>query len=92
MAIAAEHGIEGIVAKRADSIYRPGVRSKSWLKTPIRHSGDGIICVYVGSGGRAGGPLAALLLGAATRAAIWSISAVLERFSPIRYGANCPRP
>ncbi|MDV7991623.1 RNA ligase family protein [Rhodococcus sp. IEGM 1374] len=30
MKIAAEHGIEGIVAKRADSIYRPGVRSKSW--------------------------------------------------------------
>ncbi|OZC56600.1 hypothetical protein CH267_10520 [Rhodococcus sp. 06-621-2] len=64
MAIAAEHGIEGIVAKRADSIYRPGVRSKSWIKTPIRHSRDGIICGFVPSGGRAGGPLAALLLGA----------------------------
>lgn len=62
--IAAEHGIEGIVAKRADSIYRPGVRSKSWLKTPIRMSRDGVICGWVPSGGRAGGPLAALLLGA----------------------------
>jgi bifunctional non-homologous end joining protein LigD len=64
MAIAAEHGIEGIVAKRADSIYRPGARSKSWIKTPIRNSRDGIICGFVPTGGRAGGPLAALLLGA----------------------------
>lgn len=64
MAIAAEHGIEGVVAKRADSIYRPGVRSKSWLKTPIRRSRDGVICGFVPTGGRAGGPLAALLLGA----------------------------
>ncbi|MGB7239802.1 MAG: hypothetical protein WBD41_27950 [Rhodococcus sp. (in: high G+C Gram-positive bacteria)] len=64
MAIAAEHGIEGIVAKRADSIYRPGVRSKSWLKTPIRMSRDAVICGWVPTGGRAGGPLAALLLGA----------------------------
>lgn len=64
MAIAAEHGIEGIVAKRADSIYRPGVRSKSWLKTPIRMSRDAVICGWVSTGGRAGGPLAALLLGA----------------------------
>ncbi|OZC42449.1 hypothetical protein CH289_27460 [Rhodococcus sp. RS1C4] len=64
MEIAAEHGIEGIVAKRVDSIFRPGVRSKSWVKTPIRMSRDGVICGWVPSGGRAGGPLAALLLGA----------------------------
>nr|WP_296777337.1 ATP-dependent DNA ligase [Rhodococcus sp. (in: high G+C Gram-positive bacteria)] len=64
MVIAAEHGIEGIVAKRADSIYRPGVRSKSWVKTPIRMNRDGVICGWVPTGGRAGGPLGALLLGA----------------------------
>ena len=28
----AEHGVEGIVAKRLDSPYRPGERSGDWLK------------------------------------------------------------
>ena len=28
----AEHGVEGIVAKRLDSPYRPGQRSGDWLK------------------------------------------------------------
>nr|WP_170949079.1 MULTISPECIES: ATP-dependent DNA ligase [unclassified Rhodococcus (in: high G+C Gram-positive bacteria)] len=64
MEIAAEHGIEGIVAKRADSLYLPGARSKMWVKTPIRNSRDGIVCGFVPTGGRASGPLAALLLGA----------------------------
>ncbi len=27
-----EFGLEGIVAKRADSIYRPGERSRYWIK------------------------------------------------------------
>ena len=32
LAACAELGIEGAVAKRADSPYRPGVRSADWLK------------------------------------------------------------
>lgn len=31
-------GLEGVVAKRLDSRYEPGRRSKSWIKTPIRHT------------------------------------------------------
>jgi bifunctional non-homologous end joining protein LigD len=31
-------GLEGVVAKRLDSRYEPGRRSRSWIKTPIRHS------------------------------------------------------
>ncbi len=31
-------GLEGVVAKRVDSRYEPGRRSKSWIKTPIRHT------------------------------------------------------
>lgn len=31
-AFAEEHGLEGIVAKRLDSVYRPGKRSTAWLK------------------------------------------------------------
>ena len=31
--VAADHGLEGIVSKRLASIYRPGQRSRSWIKT-----------------------------------------------------------
>jgi bifunctional non-homologous end joining protein LigD len=31
-------GLEGVVAKRLDSRYEPGRRSRSWIKTPIRHT------------------------------------------------------
>ncbi len=31
-------GLEGLVAKRLDSRYEPGRRSKAWIKTPIRHT------------------------------------------------------
>lgn len=34
-AVAVEHGLEGIVAKRLDSPYRPGARSPAWRKLPI---------------------------------------------------------
>ena len=43
--VARESGIEGIVGKRADSLYRPGIRSpdwvkiKSWLQPVVRHRG-----------------------------------------------------
>jgi bifunctional non-homologous end joining protein LigD len=32
LAVCAEHDVEGIVAKRTDSRYRPGERSSDWLK------------------------------------------------------------
>jgi len=63
MGIAAQHGIEGVVAKRGDSIYKPGTRSKHWIKTPLRRSRDAVVCGWVGTGGQVGAPLAALLLG-----------------------------
>jgi bifunctional non-homologous end joining protein LigD len=33
-----EQGLEGIVSKKVSSIYRPGVRSPDWLKSPHRAS------------------------------------------------------
>ncbi|MDD1750910.1 MAG: non-homologous end-joining DNA ligase [Methanothrix sp.] len=57
-------GIEGIVAKRLDSIYEPGTRSQSWIKIKKSLKLDLVIGGYIpGKGGRAyyfGG----LLLGA----------------------------
>jgi bifunctional non-homologous end joining protein LigD len=32
LAAATEHALEGVVAKRADSLYRPGQRSPDWVK------------------------------------------------------------
>ena len=31
------HGIEGIVSKRRDAVYEPGVRTRNWLKFVHRH-------------------------------------------------------
>jgi len=39
-------GLEGIVSKRRDSRYRPGVRSRDWLKFPIRPNGSFVVGGY----------------------------------------------
>lgn len=39
-------GLEGIVAKKIDSIYREGVRSSEWLKIKINQTDDAIICGF----------------------------------------------
>jgi len=43
LASVAQQGLEGVVAKRLTSTYRPGRRSRGWIKTPIRHSAEVII-------------------------------------------------
>jgi bifunctional non-homologous end joining protein LigD len=56
------HGFEGIVAKRLDSRYEPGRRSRAWLKFKTTQSGEFLIGGYTrGKGSRE--PLGALLLG-----------------------------
>jgi bifunctional non-homologous end joining protein LigD len=40
---AEQQGLEGIVSKRWSSRYRPGVRSKDWLKFPIRPTGSFVV-------------------------------------------------
>lgn len=42
-AIAQQRGWEGIVAKRIDSTYQPGVRSPDWLKVKVRHQSEFVI-------------------------------------------------
>jgi bifunctional non-homologous end joining protein LigD len=52
-AAAAEHHVEGIVAKRADSPYRSGRRSRDWLKIKVPKSADLAVVGYVrGKGSR----------------------------------------
>jgi bifunctional non-homologous end joining protein LigD len=40
---AGQRGLEGIVAKRKDSTYQPGRRSKSWLKIKSRMRQEAVI-------------------------------------------------
>jgi bifunctional non-homologous end joining protein LigD len=53
MARAAEHHMEGIVAKRPDSPYRPG-RSNLWIKTPVRATAELVIVGFWCSSGPGG--------------------------------------
>ena len=44
--IAKENSLEGIVAKRKDSLYQPGYRTKNWLKIKIEQRHEAVICGY----------------------------------------------
>src|SRR4051794_2166562 len=44
--LAQKHGLEGIIAKKADSIYVPGTRSKEWLKIKTEVRQEAIIGGY----------------------------------------------
>jgi bifunctional non-homologous end joining protein LigD len=61
-AAAMDRGLEGIVAKRKDSIYQPGKRSSAWQKIKAVQSAEFVVGGYTkGKGARE--PLGALLLG-----------------------------
>jgi DNA ligase D-like protein (predicted ligase) len=40
------NGLEGVVAKRKDSVYEPGIRSESWLKMKPTRSCDLVVIGY----------------------------------------------
>jgi len=43
---ASDMGLEGIIAKKTDSIYRKHVRSSEWLKIKIHKSDEAVICGF----------------------------------------------
>lgn len=45
--LAKEQGLEGIVAKRKDSLYFQGKRTKSWLKIKNMQDDDYVVCGYI---------------------------------------------
>ncbi len=48
-------GLEGVVAKRRDSTYRPGSRTREWVKVKVRRRQEFVVGGWsVGEGGRAG--------------------------------------
>jgi bifunctional non-homologous end joining protein LigD len=51
--LAKEKGLEGIIAKRKASIYRPGKRSPDWLKIKCRPQQEFVVCGFTeGKGSR----------------------------------------
>jgi len=64
LAIARDNGLEGVVAKRPNSRYEPGRRSRAWIKTPLRRTQEVIIGGWRPGEGRRAGLLGSLLLGA----------------------------
>ncbi|WP_330455869.1 ATP-dependent DNA ligase [Streptomyces sp. NBC_00820] len=58
-----EHGLEGLVCKRLDSVYEPGVRSRSWIKIRNMRSEDVIVGGWLPGKGRLAGLPGAVLVG-----------------------------
>ncbi|MBC7290221.1 MAG: DNA ligase [Actinotalea sp.] len=81
--VTAEHGLEGVVAKRRTATYQPGRRSPDWVKVPHRATRTAAVVGWrpetgspAGPGGRAAAPsagarLGAVLLGAPDEHGTW---------------------
>jgi len=63
LAASKEQRLEGIIAKRLDSPYRPGKRSREWLKIKNVREQEVVIGGWVPGKGRREGELGALLAG-----------------------------
>lgn len=63
LAIAREHGLEGIVAKRLDSAYHPGRRSPDWIKTAIRRTQEVVVGGWTPGSGHRADTFGAIILG-----------------------------
>jgi bifunctional non-homologous end joining protein LigD len=63
MRTAADLGLEGVVAKRLNSPYQPGVRSRFWVKEPLNTSVEVVVAGWRPGTGRRGGMIGSLLLG-----------------------------
>ena len=58
-----ERGLEGIIAKRLDSTYAPGRRSRAWLKIKNVRGQEVVIGGWMPGKGRREGEIGALLVG-----------------------------
>lgn len=56
-------GLEGVVAKRASSVYVPGLRSRDWVKVKHVEADEFVLGGWVPGEGRREGHIGALLLG-----------------------------
>jgi bifunctional non-homologous end joining protein LigD len=63
MATSAELGLEGVVVKRADAAYRPGARSKDWVKRKHERQQEVVVGGWRPGQGRREGGVGSLLVG-----------------------------
>ncbi|MFF1829043.1 ATP-dependent DNA ligase [Paenarthrobacter sp. NPDC058040] len=63
LAVAAELGLEGVMAKKADSRYVVGRRSRSWIKLKLEQSQEVVIGGWRPGSGARSGTFGSLLLG-----------------------------
>lgn len=63
LAATAEQGLEGVIAKRLDSPYQPGKRSKDWLKIKHRRRVELVVGGFTSGSGNRTGSFGSLLVG-----------------------------
>lgn len=63
LAATREHGLEGLVCKRLDSVYEPGVRSRAWIKIRNMRTEDVLVGGWQSGKGRLTGLPGAVLVG-----------------------------
>jgi bifunctional non-homologous end joining protein LigD len=63
LAVARLRGLEGVVAKRLDSNYEPGRRSRAWLKIKNKQHAQLVIGGWAEGNGNRAGRIGALLVG-----------------------------
>ena len=61
--VAVDHGLEGLLAKKRDSVYESGRRSKNWMKIKSTEEGEFVIGGYTEGGGWRAGTFGSLMLG-----------------------------
>ncbi len=60
--VAQERGLEGVIAKRWDSFYREGKRTRDWLKVKTELNDEFIVAGYTRGSGRRAGTFGSLVL------------------------------
>lgn len=63
LAAATKRGLEGVVAKRLDSRYEPGKRTRSWRKVKVRRRQEMVVGGWLPGEGNRAGRIGALLVG-----------------------------
>ncbi len=61
--VARERGLEGVLAKRVDSVYKEGKRTRDWLKVKTENNEEFVVAGYTRGSGRRAGSFGSLVLG-----------------------------
>lgn len=61
--VAQDRGLEGVVAKRQEGVYRPGKRSPSWVKVKVRNRQEFVVGGWLPGEGNRTGYLGSILVG-----------------------------